>query len=59
MRFYTNEHRFYCGVDLYARTMYLCILDDAGQVRPPFLLAGRAERISFLGQGFRGVQLLR
>jgi transposase len=32
MRFYTQQHRFYCGVDLHARTMYLCILDDAGQV---------------------------
>jgi hypothetical protein len=29
MRFYTSEHRFYCGVDLHARTMYLCILDHA------------------------------
>jgi len=27
MRFYTGQHRFYCGVDLHARTMYLCILD--------------------------------
>src|SRR5207244_2479558 len=32
MRFYNQPHRFYCGVDLHARTMYLCILDDAGQV---------------------------
>ena len=34
MRFYTttNEHRFYCGVDLHARSMYLCILDAQGQV---------------------------
>ena len=32
MRFYTHTHRFYCGVDLHARTMYLCILDEAGQV---------------------------
>jgi hypothetical protein len=32
MRFYTQQHRFYCGVDLHARTTYLCILDDAGQV---------------------------
>jgi hypothetical protein len=30
MRFYTHEHRFYCGVDLHARTMYLCILDRRG-----------------------------
>ncbi len=32
MRFYNQQHRFYCGVDLHARTMYLCILDEAGQV---------------------------
>ena len=32
MRFYNQQHRFYCGVDLHARTMYLCILDSAGQV---------------------------
>ena len=32
MRFYTGQHRFYCGVDLHARTMYLCILDQGGQV---------------------------
>jgi transposase len=32
MRFYNQQHRFYCGVDLHARTMYLVILDHAGQV---------------------------
>lgn len=32
MRFYQQQHRFYCGVDLHARCMYLCILDQAGQV---------------------------
>jgi transposase len=32
MRFYNQAHRFYCGVDLHARTMYLCILDTSGQV---------------------------
>ena len=32
MRFYTQEHRHYCGVDLHARTMYLCILDQKGEV---------------------------
>src|SRR5579872_7471449 len=26
MRFYQRPHKFYCGVDLHARTMYLCIL---------------------------------
>jgi transposase len=30
MRFYQGQHRFYCGVDLHARTISLCILDHAG-----------------------------
>jgi hypothetical protein len=32
MRFYQGQHRFYGGVDLHARSMYLCILDQGGQV---------------------------
>ncbi len=32
MRFYITEHRFYCGVDLQARSMYLCILSNTGEV---------------------------
>lgn len=31
MRFYTTPHQFYCGIDLHARTMYVCILDQAGE----------------------------
>src|SRR5437867_704905 len=30
MRFYTKQHPFYCGTDRHARTMYVCILDQAG-----------------------------
>ena len=32
MRFYTKQHRYYCGIDLHARTMYLCVLDQAGEI---------------------------
>ena len=32
MRFYTRQHRFYCGVDLHARSMYVCVLDQEGNV---------------------------
>jgi hypothetical protein len=32
MRFYTLAYKFYCGVDLHARAMYLCILDHAGTI---------------------------
>jgi transposase len=33
MRFYNRQHRHYCGIDLHVKTMYVCILDSAGQVR--------------------------
>lgn len=32
MRFYTQQHKHYCGIDLHARQMYLCVLDGAGAV---------------------------
>jgi transposase len=32
MRFYNQQHRFYCGIDLHARTMHVCILDHTGSV---------------------------
>lgn len=32
MRFYTRQHRFYCGIDLHARSMYVCVLDHEGNV---------------------------
>jgi transposase len=32
MRFYTQQHQFYCGIDLHARSMYLCVLNQAGEV---------------------------
>ena len=28
MKFYAGQHKFYCGVDLHARTMFLCVLDE-------------------------------
>jgi len=33
MRFYNRQHRHYCGIDLHVKTMYICVLDAAGQVR--------------------------
>src|SRR5713101_3273843 len=32
MGFYTTQHQFYCGIDLHARTMYVCILDQNSEV---------------------------
>jgi predicted NBD/HSP70 family sugar kinase len=29
---YTQPHQFSCGIDLHARTLYLCILNQAGEI---------------------------
>jgi transposase len=30
MNFYTRQHKHYCGIDLHAKAMYVCILDQSG-----------------------------
>jgi Transposase len=30
MNFYTQQHKHYCGIDLHAKAMYVCILDQQG-----------------------------
>jgi len=32
MRFYTKQHQYYCGIDLHAKTMYVCVLDGEGKI---------------------------
>src|SRR5262244_2948423 len=32
MRFYTKQHPFYCGIDLHARSMYVCIVNHDGEI---------------------------
>src|SRR6516162_916564 len=32
MNFYNQPHQFYCGIDLHARLLAVCVLDQAGQV---------------------------
>jgi hypothetical protein len=31
-RFYTQPHQFYGGIDLHARSMYVCIVNQAGDI---------------------------
>jgi len=32
MNFYTRPHKYYCGVDLHSRTMYICVVGQDGAV---------------------------
>jgi transposase len=43
MRFYTGQHRFYCGIDLHARALSLCILDAQGAIASRGTIAAGPE----------------
>jgi len=32
MKFYTGNHKFYCGIDLHARKIYVCIFKNLGKI---------------------------
>lgn len=32
MKFYTKTHQYYCGIDLHAKNLYVCILDSEGAI---------------------------
>lgn len=32
MNFYVKQHKYYCGVDLHARSLYVCIIDSEGMI---------------------------
>ncbi len=32
MRFYNQQHKYYCGIDLHARNMYVCIISQGGEI---------------------------
>jgi transposase len=62
-RFYTKQHHFYGGIDLHARTRYLCILNRDGEILlhkhlpaspEPFLNAVAPYRAD-LGVGVEGI----
>lgn len=32
MRFYKNQHEYYCGIDLHANKMYVCVVNHIGDI---------------------------
>ena len=47
MKFYTEQHKYYCGVDLHARSLYVCIIDQTGSIVKHKNIAATPE--DFLG----------
>ena len=53
MRFYQGQHRFYCGIDLHARSMHVCVIDHAGDIVFDRNLAARPEALLRALEPFR------
>jgi transposase len=50
MKFYVKQHKYYCGVDLHARSMYVCIIDEKGTiVKQKNMNSGPDEFLGFIG----------
>lgn len=33
MRFFTEQHEYYCGIDLHSKEMYVCIINNEGEIK--------------------------
>ena len=58
MRLYSRTHDVSCGIDLHARTMYLCVLDRAGQTLLHRNLPTRPEALLDAIAPFRSADLV-
>ena len=53
MNFYHSTHRHYCGIDLHARGLYVCIIDQQGEVLLHKEIKARPEPLLVLLEPFR------
>jgi transposase len=53
MRVYQQQHAFYCGIDLHAKKMFVCVLDAQGQIVLHRNIACDGDALRSLLQPFR------
>lgn len=58
MNVYTGIHSYYCGIDLHARTMYVCILDKDGKKVYHKNIHCRPDRFLQAIEPYRAISLL-
>jgi len=63
MRFYTKTHPFYCGIDLHARSLYVCIIDHEANVLRHREIPANPDRLHellkpYIGQIVVGVECM-
>ncbi len=54
MNFYNNTHPYYCGIDLHARSLYVCILDQEGKTCVHKEISARSELLQALLEPYIG-----
>jgi transposase len=54
MRFYQGKTKYYCGIDLHARNMYLCIVDRDGKILFHRSLKAQADLLLRAIEAYRG-----
>ncbi|MDY6974030.1 MAG: IS110 family transposase [Thermodesulfobacteriota bacterium] len=53
MNFYNEQHQHFCGIDLHARTMYVCIIDKEGEIMVHRNMNANAENFLKVIEPFR------
>ena len=53
IRFYPAQSAFYCGIDLHARNMYVCLLDREGNTKVHQKLPNRGTKLVKLLEPYR------
>ena len=54
MNFYNNTHPYYCGIDLHARSLYVCIIDEGGNILVHKEISANPEKLHHLLKPFLG-----
>jgi len=54
MRFYNNTHPYYCGIDLHARSLYVCIIDNEGNILRHREIPAKPDRLKQLLEPYIG-----
>ena len=54
MNFYNNTHPYYCGIDLHAKLLYVCILDDKGNTCLHKEISASQEKLKALLEPYMG-----
>jgi len=54
MNFYNNTHPYYCGIDLHARSLYVCIIDQEGNICLHKEITASPEKLQALLEPYMG-----